>query len=155
MDEPTPLVKDIPGYEGKYQATTDGKIYSLISSKFLKQSDDTYGYYHVSLLNKSYKVHKLIALTYLDNPENKPHVDHINRNRKDNRLSNLRYLSMSDNQLNRNPYVKQPEHLKYIRVKTTTFKVVIKQKDNKTIYKSFKTLQEAQAFRDSILNQSV
>jgi len=152
MDESTPLVKDIPGFEGKYQATTDGKIYSLISNRFLKLGDDTYNYATCSLNDKTYKVHRIIALTFLENPENKPHVDHINRNRRDNRVSNLRYLSMSDNQLNRNPYVKQPEHLKYIRVKTTTFKVVIKRKDDKTIYKSFKTLQEAQAFRDSILS---
>ena len=146
-------IKDIPGFEGKYQATTNGDIFSLLSNKFLKLGDDTYGYETCNLHDKTYKVHKLIAKTFLENPENYIHIDHINRNRKDNRLCNLRYVSLSENQLNKAPYVKKPEHLKNIEVKKTTFKVTVRIKDKPTIYKSFKTLKEAQTFRDTILNE--
>ena len=144
-------IKDIPGFEGRYQATTNGDIFSLLSNKFLSLGDDTYGYETCSLNRTTYKVHKLIAKTFLENPDNHTHIDHINRNRKDNRLSNLRYISISDNQLNKHPYVKKPDHLRNIAVKRTTFKVSIRTKNKPTIYKSFKNLEDAQKFRDVIL----
>jgi hypothetical protein len=142
-------IKDIPGFEGKYQATTEGDIFSLLSNKFLKLGDDTYGYETCNLHEKTYKVHKLIAHTFLENPNNYIHIDHINRNRKDNKVSNLRYVSLSENQLNKAPYVKKPPHLRNITIKRTTFKVTLKFKDRAPIHKSFKTLQEAQTFRDA------
>lgn len=40
---------------------------------------------------KEYRVHRLIAETFIDNPDAKPTVDHINRIRDDNRLCNLRW----------------------------------------------------------------
>lgn len=142
---------DIPGYEDKYCATKDGQIWSLKSNKFLKQHNDTYNYLTVSLDNKTVKVHKLIAMTFLDNPNKHPHVDHKNRIRTDNRIENLRYISLSDNQLNKT-YSPRNKEYKNIQVKNTTFKVSIKQKNN-NIYKSFKTLEEAKEFRDNIFTQ--
>jgi len=144
---------DIPDYEDKYCATKDGRIYSLLTNRFLAQSDDTYGYNTVNLGDKTIKVHRIIANTFLDNPNNHPHVDHINRDRKDNRLSNLRFVSLSENQRNKNPpRVRTPE-LRNIQIKKTTFKVTVKNKNNVKIYKTFKTLPEAQHFRDTILNE--
>ena len=147
-------IKDIPGYEGKYQATTDGDIFSLLSNKFLKLSDDTYGYNTCNLNDKTYKVHKLIGMTFLDNPNNYKQIDHLNRDRKDNRVVNLKYVSCSENQINKNPYVKKDPILKYIQTKSTTFKVVKRYKDKPAVYKTFKTLAEAQTFRDNLINQT-
>jgi hypothetical protein len=146
-------IKDIPGYEGKYQATTDGDIFSLLSNKFLKLSDDTYGYNCCNLNDKTYKVHKLIGMTFLDNHNSYTQIDHINRDRKDNRVVNLKYVSCSENQSNKNPYVKKDPILKYIQTKSTTFKVIKRYKDKPTVYKTFKTLSEAQTFRDSLITQ--
>jgi len=148
-EDPSYETKDIPGFEGRYQATTNGEIFSLISNKFLKLGDDTYNYLTCSLNDKTYKVHRLVAKTFLENPNNLEQVDHIDRNRKNNNINNLRYVSQSENQLNKNLFVKKPAHLRNITTKKTSFKVVIQRKDCKTIYKSFKTLDEAIKFRDA------
>lgn len=49
---------------------------------------------------KHYRVHRLIAETFIPNPDNKPTVDHINRIRDDNRVENLRWATMSEQQDN-------------------------------------------------------
>lgn len=58
------------------------------------------GYWAVDLYrnNKSKKVtiHRLLAETFLSNPENKPTVDHKNGNREDNSLDNLRWATYSE-----------------------------------------------------------
>ena len=43
------MIKEIPGYEGLYAVTEDGKIYSFISKKFMKQYKDRNGYLCVNL----------------------------------------------------------------------------------------------------------
>lgn len=93
-------MKDIPGYEGKYAITEDGKVWSYKNNIFLSQFLKK-GYYFVNLCGikgrKAESVHRLLALTYIPNPENLPVVDHIDRNRTNNSLSNLRWASFETN----------------------------------------------------------
>lgn len=51
------------------------------------------GYLCVGINRKMYKVHKLVAETFLDNPDGLPTVDHIDRDKNNNRVENLRYAS--------------------------------------------------------------
>ena len=107
--------KDIPGYEGYYQASTDGQIRSLDRDvklsgsnvsivkhgKLLAQHIGNDGYLHAALsVNGSMKlwlVHRLMALTFLDNPENKEQVNHIDGVKTNNILSNLEWVTASEN----------------------------------------------------------
>lgn len=112
--------KDIPGYEGLYQASTRGQIRSLprtvtyvkhyadfdvtathhFEGKVLNQSY-TSGYLGVLLSVEGHVkdalVHRLVALTFLPNPENKPQVDHIDGNRANNSVENLRWVTSREN----------------------------------------------------------
>lgn len=92
--------KDIPEYEGKYQASNTGKIISLNFNntkqpKQLKQKLNRYGYYEVSLSKNNKKrtflVSTLVAKTFLNNTKSNQKVMHLCKNKKNNNLKNLSY----------------------------------------------------------------
>lgn len=58
------------------------------------------GYRIVRIDKKNYRVHRLIAETFLPIPKDKPFVDHINRDRSCNELSNLRFVTAKENARN-------------------------------------------------------
>ena len=95
------IMKDIPGYEGLYAATEDGQIWSYYSNKCLKQNKSSNGYYKVNLskdgVSHTYQAHKLIALTFLPNPDNLPQINHKDENKANNAVSNLEWISQIDN----------------------------------------------------------
>lgn len=61
-------------------------------------STNNYGYKVVGRQGKMYKVHRLVAECFIDNPDNKPTVDHINCKRSENRVENLRWASYKEQQ---------------------------------------------------------
>lgn len=91
---------EIKGFEN-YKIDRNGVVYNadngVIKSPYVNKSN---GYLYVDLYkeNKAHKrpIHRLIAETFIPNPENKPTVDHINGNRKDNRIENLRWATYSE-----------------------------------------------------------
>lgn len=92
-------MKDIPGYEGLYAATTDGKVWSTRSRKYLANTLHHTGYLIVCLSKnkgkKNLTVHKIVALTYLG--ESNLIINHKNGNKTDNNVSNLEYCTHKQN----------------------------------------------------------
>ena len=74
------------------------------SNKNIKLTTDKKGYYVCTLNGKTYKHHRVVALQFIKNPENKQEVDHINRIRNDNRISNLRWATRLENMQNLGEY---------------------------------------------------
>lgn len=99
-------MKDIPGYEGLYAADENGHIVSLLNGKNrrageLKPYVNTGGYLKVNLYKdgvcRHEYVHRLVALTYLPNPDRKRYVNHIDSNPTNNRPENLEWCSAKYN----------------------------------------------------------
>lgn len=96
--------KDIPNYEGHYQASNLGRIKSLKrKGRILKQGISHNGYLSVVLSKngkvKTYRVHRLICNTFIDNHFNKPEINHIDGNKKNNKISNLEWCTCSENMI--------------------------------------------------------
>lgn len=93
--------KIISGYK-KYTISTNGVVKNIKFEKELKHTIDKDGYFYVGLYSdtggrKKVKIHRLIALEFIPNPENKKEVNHINGNKQDNILSNLEWTTRKEN----------------------------------------------------------
>lgn len=92
--------KDIPGYKGRYQASNLGEIKSLNyhrenREKILSQVTGKSGYKRVMLYDgikrKSFRVNRLIAQTFIPNPDNLPCVNHKDEVKTNNCVKNLEW----------------------------------------------------------------
>lgn len=105
--------KDIKGYEGHYQVSTNGLVRSVkrtitgrdgrlirLKGGILKESKARM-YDQVNLSKnktvKTFMVHRLVALTFIKTEKGKIYVNHKNGNKKDNRLQNLELVTAREN----------------------------------------------------------
>lgn len=91
----------IRGYEGLYDITESGIITNLKTGNVLHGNINSYGYAVVRLTknkqSKDYKLHRLLAKTFIPNPNNFSVVNHIDGNKLNNSLSNLEWCSRGMN----------------------------------------------------------
>lgn len=106
MSELKEIWKAIDGYSN-YEVSNLGNVKSLSYhetgiSKNLKGYVDKHGYVVLNLCKNSkcklVKVHRLVAITFIPNPENKAEVNHINGIKSDNRVENLEWNTRFENQ---------------------------------------------------------
>lgn len=107
--------RDIPGFENRYQVSTYGRVRSvpryvsnhtgelLVKGKVLSQRTNKKGYMCIDIVRNDgkrcyYGVHRLVALTFLQNPLNKPQVNHIDGNKVNNHIDNLEWCTNSENE---------------------------------------------------------
>lgn len=100
--------KDVVGYEGIYKVSNFGKVLSISYrnkeySKIRLNQIDNYGYSVIDLFlckkRRNVKVHRLVAIAFIPNPENKPQVNHKDGNKLNNHVFNLEWCTDSENNI--------------------------------------------------------
>lgn len=108
--------KWVSGYEGLYEVSNSGVARSV--GRMVKRRGGKYhtvngaklspftlpaGYKYIKLCKggttKGFSIHRLVAMAFIPNPDNKPQVNHINGKRDDNRIENLEWVTVSENHL--------------------------------------------------------
>ena len=147
--------KDIKGYEGQYQVSNYGRVYSFYKEGKIMAQRIVSKYLAVSIIgSKTLKVHRLVAMSFVENDNNKPCVDHIDGDKLNNRADNLRWCTIREN-------------LNYDNVKrksSTGVKGVIATKHNSYYYcidfnhkkyqsKSYKSIEETKNAYDKHMEE--
>jgi hypothetical protein len=109
--------KDVEGFIGQYQISNLGRVKSLerlvkfgkygqhriIGGIILKPNKTKCGYLLVHLSNnvnkKTFNIARLVAISFIPNPDDKPTVNHIDANKENNRVDNLEWATYSENEL--------------------------------------------------------
>ena len=104
-------------WEDNYCVEEDGGVYSYYLNDYLKPQLTNDGYKQVGLCingkDKKMKIHRLVALTYIPNEDNKPQVDHIDRSRSNNHYTNLRWVTKLENMQNVKPGKTGERHIHF------------------------------------------
>ena len=94
------VINDFPNYS----ISNLGNVMNNKSNKMMKLNVKS-GYYHVGLINNKnrsiFKVHRLVALAFIENIENKPEVNHKDGNKLNNSVKNLEFVTNKENQIHK------------------------------------------------------
>ena len=97
-------LKEHPKYGDYFLISKCGKVFSKRTHKFLKQTISKTGYYTIATrfggrggTAHCFKVHRLVAETFIDNVNNKPYVNHIDGDKLNNTIDNLEWVTASEN----------------------------------------------------------
>ena len=101
IELPEEIWKPIKGYEGLYEASTWGRIKD-VKKNYVSKVDFSSDRHKIIMLTRgfetnSYSIHRLIAETFIPNPENLPVVNHIDGIKCHNNVENLEWVSHKQN----------------------------------------------------------
>ena len=97
-------MRDVLGYEKLFSVTEDGEVYSKRTNKILKQVNSGKGYLTIPTkiggrdgVYKTFRVHRMVAEAYIENPHKKPFVNHLDGDKHNNKVSNLEWCTAKEN----------------------------------------------------------
>lgn len=135
--------KPVKNYEGIYEISENGDVKRIAKTNnqygqgHILKHNIINGYAHVQLHKsgtvKSMRVHRLVAMSFLDNPNNKPHVNHLDGYKLNNHVSNLEWCTPSENELHKHR-VLHKTHRKYVLTNEQINKIVKMRLDGKRLH---------------------
>ena len=148
--------KPVVGYEGFYEISSMGRLRSvdriiidingrasLLKGKLVVLTHSLDGYLKVLLSKngkqRSFKIHRLVAMAFIPNPEGKKFVDHINAIRDDNRVENLRWVTAKEN--SRNPVTVENTRIATTKEFGSGWKIIEARNRNKSVHAEVPVLQ--------------
>ena len=95
--------RDVVGYKGLYKVSNLGNVKNCLSGRILKSSNDNDGYKQIQLckngVRKTYKIHRIVAQAFIENPQNLPCINHKDEDKTNNRVENLEWCTLKYNVL--------------------------------------------------------
>ena len=146
--------KNIIEYE-TYSVSLFGNVRNNTTNRILKPRKTKIGYLLVCLyknkIRKTFSIHRLVALAFIPNPENKFCVDHIDNNPSNNNLTNLRWATLTENQMNRKISIDNTSGTKgvYFHKPNNKWYAQIIIHGKKTYLGCFETIESAAAARQT------
>lgn len=93
--------RPVSGFDGVYEVSSSGEVRNAVTGRVLRQWEN-HGYKYVSFnrggKKTGHRVHRLVAVAFIPNPENKPTVNHLNGVKTDNNVSNLEWCTYQENE---------------------------------------------------------
>lgn len=166
--------RDVVGYENFYMVSSIGRVMrkftsrpridnhnkavthpKLLNQTIAKNKKQRYYYVTLSTHNKAKKmlVHRLVAMAFIENKDNKPEIDHIDANGLNNVISNLRWCDRSQNNMNPISRKRQSESHKGKQISSRWKPVVCIPKNGEIArYKSISDAEKDGFNRSSIID---
>ncbi|WCT58847.1 NUMOD4 domain-containing protein [Limosilactobacillus vaginalis] len=145
--------KPVRNYEGLYEVSNMGRVksishkswngkgYFLTKPKIIKPRIKRFGYLSVALSKnnkaKEFKVHRLVAIAFIPNPQNLPQVNHKDENKLNNRVSNLEWCTPKYN----NNYGEHTKNISQSLLKNHRLRPVL-QLNNGKVIRRWKSINE-------------
>lgn len=146
-------IRNIIGYEDLYTIDVEGRVFGKKRQKYLEPQTNNHGYFLVNLSKnneqKTFLIHRLIALHFKPNPENKPTVDHKDGNRLNNNIDNLRWATRSQQSMNKNIQSNNTSGFVGVHKRRDKWRAQIKINGKQKHLGLFDTPEEASAVREA------
>ena len=146
-----------------YSISEDGKVKNIKTGKYLSPAITSSGYKTVGLQlidsnRKTFYIHRLVALSFIDNPNNYNCINHINRDTLDNNISNLEWCSYSYNNYHRyhtNPIINIYSKHTWSKTDTNGEKNGMSKWTEAQVRKICESVQNGLSYKDALLSANL